>query len=298
VTHEEVAQIRNLPFVEGVASSSAMPGLMIGIPALLVFGRHPDEPLLKVYERELEGRLLKDKSEIMLGAVAAKQLQKKVGDKFWFLGETFTVVGIYRTRVSWENGAAVSHIDVIRRRLHPNHSGMVAFIYLREPGRWREAAEELERRMPRMRVVRTENVVIFFQEQLVYIDYFVWIISVAALVMGAICVLIVMLMSVSERVREIGTLRAFGWTRRKVIGLILAEGAVVSVLGGAAGVILGVVGAEILLQLIPQGYFDSHYSWETFAKGLGVAIGVGLTGAMYPAFVASRLAPAEALRYE
>ena len=117
---------------------------------------------------------------------------------------------------------------------------------------------QLQAAFPRLRVLPTAFLASGF-EQLAYIDAFIWVISLAALIVGAIGVLNTMLMSVSERVREIGTLRAFGWPRAMVMRLILGEGLVTSLLGGVGGSLLGVVGAELLMKMVPQGILEPLY---------------------------------------
>lgn len=299
VTQEEMEILKQVPNVEHVAATSAMPARIDqGKLGLLVLGRYPDEQLMEHYKMRLvEGRALRNEKEAMLGITKAQELKKSVGDTMSVLNEEFTIVGIYRTNVSFENGGMVVHMEVVRRKLHPRHVGMAFFVYVKDPALLAQTAEEIQKRYPRFRAVQTREVVQQF-DQAVYIDYFVLLISVAALLAGAIVVLIVLLMSISERVREIGTLRAFGWSRIRIMRMIWMEGLILSVLGGLAGIALGTGGAEGLMLIIPPGFIETNYSWLTFVKGFAIALGVGMVGALIPAYMASRLAPVEALRYE
>ena len=68
-----------------------------------------------------------------------------------------------------------------------------------------------------------------------------------------------------------------------VVRLILGEGLVTSILGGIGGSLLGVVGAELLMQLVPQGILEPLYGPRIFLRAMGVAILLGLLGALYPA---------------
>jgi putative ABC transport system permease protein len=135
-------------------------------------------------------------------------------------------------------------------------------------------------------------------ENLQYIDWFVWIITLVSVIVGGLGVLNTMLMSVSERTREIGTLRAVGWSRKRVLHLILSEGMLISLIGGLFGLGVGCAGAEILIRFAPSGFLDTTYSWLLMVEGLGVALVLGFIGAFYPAIAASRLSPIEALKYE
>jgi putative ABC transport system permease protein len=105
-------------------------------------------------------------------------------------------------------------------------------------------------------------------------------------------------MSVSERTREIGTLRAVGWSRTMVLALIIREGLIISIIGGICGLALGAAGAEILIRLVPPGFLSTSYNIVIFVEGMAVAVLVGFVGSIYPASVATRFSPAEALRYE
>ena len=200
--------------------------------------------------------------------------------------------------MSWENGGAVVHSEVLRRQLAmPSESVMVAFVYLRDADELPGVTLSLQSRFPHLRILPSALLASGF-EQLSFIDSFIWVISLAALFVGAIGVLNTMLMSVSERTREIGTLRAFGWPASMVMRLVLTEGMVTSILGGFGGMLLGFVAAESLMKLVPQGLLEAAYGWDVFARGMVIAITLGMLGALYPAWRASRLTPAEALRYE
>ena len=195
----------------------------------------------------------------MLGEISAEELGKEVGDRLDLFGRELEVVGIYRTGVRWENGGAVVDARMLRQQLTmPDDSGMVAFVYLASDDALPAVTLQLQAAFPRLRVLPTAFLASGF-EQLAYIDAFIWVISLAALIVGAIGVLNTMLMSVSERVREIGTLRAFGWPRAMVMRLILGEGLVTSLLGGLGGSLLGVVGAELLMKMVPQGILEPLY---------------------------------------
>ena len=296
----ELDSMRAMAGVRNVDASLVMPASLPDRAApFLVLGRDLGSELLAGYKSPaLRGRLLTGENEIMLGEISAEELGKKVGDRLDLFGHDLEVVGIYRTGVRWENGGAVVDARLLRQQLTmPERSAMVAFVYLTDDEALPAVTLGLQASFPKLRVLPTAFLASGF-EQLAYIDAFIWVISLAALIVGAIGVLNTMLMSVSERVREIGTLRAFGWPKAMVMRLILEEGLVTSILGGIGGTLLGVVGAELLMKLVPQGILEPIYEPRIFVRGMMVAVLLGLLGALYPAWRASRLAPAEALRYE
>jgi len=108
-----------------------------------------------------------------------------------------------------------------------------------------------------------------------------------------------MIMNVYERTREIGTLRALGWRRRMILGMMLRESLLLSLLSGVAGVLMG-VGLCALAGSAPMvgSLLQPSFSPQMFGEAIGLALLLGGLGGIYPAWRASRLSPAEALRYE
>ncbi|MCP3688072.1 MAG: FtsX-like permease family protein [Gammaproteobacteria bacterium] len=116
-----------------------------------------------------------------------------------------------------------------------------------------------------------------------------------SLLVGGIGIMNMMLVSMTERRKEIGLRMALGATKRSIIGLFLIESAVLTTLGGVLGLVLG-VGAAILV-----GYFTGvTYFFSTLAAALGVGVSaiVGIFFGYYPALAASRLNPIDALNTE
>jgi len=116
-----------------------------------------------------------------------------------------------------------------------------------------------------------------------------------------------MITSVMERFREIGVMKALGFTDMQVLLMILAEGLLMSILGGVVGVSLGVAGAYALASrgFVIHGMMSTivikappKISAELILRTLGITIAVGLVGSIFPAYKASKIPPAVALRYE
>jgi len=123
--------------------------------------------------------------------------------------------------------------------------------------------------------------------------------TIIAVIIGAIIVMNTMLLSLFERTREFGVLRSVGWTRRRLVALIMGEAAAISFLGAAIGVGLAYALTLILARLPSlEGILQPTYSASTFFRALITAAAVSFLGALYPAIRAAFLTPLEALRHE
>lgn len=128
-----------------------------------------------------------------------------------------------------------------------------------------------------------------------YITVFVVFVAAISLLVGGIGVMNIMLVSVTERTREIGIRKALGARTSSIMTQFLSESAIISLTGGVIGIILGVLGAFLLCALIgltPKVNFSTVFGATFFSSAVGIFFGI------YPAKKAARLSPIEALRHE
>lgn len=120
-------------------------------------------------------------------------------------------------------------------------------------------------------------------------------VALISLLVGSIGIMNIMLVTVTERTREIGIMKALGFSSVDILLLFLVESIIISLFGGLLGTAVGIGGAYLITNLLKLPFLFPHFAFEI---GLIVAILVGVTAGVYPASKAAKLAPVDALRYE
>jgi ABC-type antimicrobial peptide transport system permease subunit len=267
------------------------------LPFFVVFGYRPRGLAIREY-RVVEGKPLTTNRQMILGRVAAKNLNLEVGDTMRIFDRAFRIVGVYETGVSFQDGGGVVTLrDAQRLFGQPNKVSFFG-IWLEDRAQAKAVIRSVEDRFSEVDVSKastfTEGV-----SDLQALEGMTWGISLMALVVGGLGMMNTMVMSVFERTREIGVLRALGWRRLRVLWMILRESMTLTLLGGVVGSLMGVL-LGLLLNALPiiQGWMEMKYSVGLFAQAVTTALALGIVGGVYPAWWASNLHPAEALRYE
>jgi len=266
------------------------------------------------------GRFLSDvdeglsRSSIVLGADVTDRLfpgfrpEEIVGRKVTVEERPFTVVGLVARRgrmlgLNMDTNVMVPYSTFLRD-LGSKRSITIAVAT--EPGKLEALEDELVGILRRVRhvppgkkddfAVNKQDQMIRMYEQLTGALYGVAIgVGLITLVVGGIGIMNIMLVSVTERTREIGVRRALGARRRTILLQFLVESSVVAALGGAAGTALGLGVAQLVAALTPLA---AAVTPSAVGLGLGFSAAVGLIFGSWPAWRAARLDPVEALRYE
>jgi len=253
---------------------------------------------------------------VMLGYDTARILfpdpSKSIGQEVTLNGQLFTVIGTMEKRkqgisggANPEGNIAVMPVTTLRK-LYPNRKDYVIFAKASDPQKVSEAVEEIRELLRRKRRLSNEKPDDF---ALFTSDYFLdlwnkisglifllmFAVASVGLIVGGIGVMNIMLVSVTERTREIGVRKAIGARRNSILAQFLIEAVTLSAVGGVIGVIFG-SGLTLLLRYGLTVPATLSFFWIVTA--LVMCALIGIIFGVYPAWKAARLDPVEALRYE
>ena len=278
------------PFVLGFVMSKEM-------PLFIIAGLDPNSPAMRHYSL-VEGRYMARPNEIVIGKIAAETYDLDVGDTMQLYDNRYKVVGISETGVSYEDGGGLLALSETQRLMGKPRSVSFIFVDVKDPSQADLVVELINKRFPEARASLSST---FAQNtnDIASTMAMTNAIRLLALIVGGIVVANTMIMSIYERTREIGTLRAVGWARRRILGQILQESVYLCLFAGVLGALVGVVLLTLLALPASMSQFIAP-TWHarTFITALSVALALGVVGGLYPAWRASKLRPVEALRYE
>jgi putative ABC transport system permease protein len=240
-----------------------------------------------------------DAKEIILGKVASEKINKTIGDKMTFSGEEYTITGIFETGDLQQDGGAFMSLENLQKIEEKENKVTIIYVKIDKGADVEKVTSTIESKYKKdLTTVASLEDLASVDQGLSTIDTASWAISLLAIVIGGIGVINTMIMSVYERTREIGVLKAVGWKNRRILGMILGESIVLTLVAGIVGSIMGIIAIQALMFLGMGGFIKPVYNIDVFVRGFAVALIVGLIGGFYPAYRASRLPPTEALRYE
>jgi len=300
VNSEQVQAIDRYPGVEHSMGVLLRISRVSGNPFFVTIGVRPAD-LRMIDLRVVEGRLPADDavSEILLGSDASGRLGAGVGDTVVIDDRDFTVVGIYKSDNLWEDGGAMAPLATVQEIAGRPDLVTMVYVWAEDGVDPKELATSIRDDMPLLTTVADTGDYGEVDQGMEIVDAVYLAISALAVGIGAIGVMNTMVMSVFERTREIGILRAVGWSDNRIVRLIVGESLILCLVAAVFGSILGVLAAQAVT-LIPavQSLLEPAYDIEVFIRGFVVAGIVALIGAIYPVVRAIRLQPMEALRHE
>ena len=287
-----------VPVMEvAIFTGEGVPLIVHGIPPLLF-------ELVEPYAVIEEGRLLREEDEyaMLLGYTLAKDKKLNVNDTIDIVGNNFTVVGILKRIGGFDDGLARVPLKTLQEVY--GREGLVNFalIQVEDINKAGETAKTIEKNFPDLSVLTMEEVIVQINEFLGMARAIHFSVASVSLLIGVIFVFCTMLMAVSERVHEIGTMRAIGTPRLYIFKLIVTESVVISLIGGITGCIGGYglsrVITLVLAELVGVAFLETVVSPRLILAGIAIALCVGGFAGLYPAWKAAKQNIVEALRYE
>jgi putative ABC transport system permease protein len=309
----ELSKVEEIMAVPGVKNAVAGIGLALkqesagfGAPELIVGSdlSQAEEELKLIDIRE--GRILRegDSGKVVLGSTLAEKFQAKVGETLELRGKPFEVVGIYEATLSAPDGFAfVSYQDAMELFRAANPYFQVSDIastidVIPQEGVDMEIlARRIDESVAGVKVISPSEAEKQISQFSLIFNAILLGIGFIALVVGGLSIINTMIMSVSERTKEIGLKKAIGAETRSVLGEYLLESALIGLVGGLVGVLLGLLAVFFLNRATRTDQVT------VFAVTYAVVIGpvifatlLGTAAGVFPALRAARLKPVEALK--
>jgi putative ABC transport system permease protein len=298
---------------DDMAAIGRVPGVQRAVGALISTDRYDaDNPLLievglePADQRPFGVDILDGASysadatnDVMLGYVLAQNIGKRVGDDLVIDGHTYHVTGLYSTNVSFGNSTVMFPLAKLQGMNRLSGQVSLGFVQVTKGASVKAVAARIDHAFPQLTTIRSASDFGRADRNLTLISAANTGGSILAAMIAITGVLNTSLLSFFERIREFGIYRSIGWTRRRVIGLVIGEALVVSIAGAFVGILLGWVTINVLQHLHQlRGIFVPTYESSIFLRSLVFGMIVAFLGALYPALRAALVAPLTAVRRE
>lgn len=248
---------------------------------------------------DVNGSLFEEGSkEAIVGKQYAELHNVTVGDNISALGSEFEIVGTFETGNVMSDSAVYVSLETLDDMTGAEGKVSQILVKTDEGVDDSSVADTIEDKYENLTTITSEEMASMLDNVLGILDAVSLAISGLAIIVGAIGIVNTMVMSVYERTKEIGVLKAVGWKSSKILKMVIGETLVLTTVSGIVGSAFGILIAEAGVRLLGDTDFALGYSPSTFILAFGITIIVGILGGIYPAYKASRLAPTEALRYE
>jgi putative ABC transport system permease protein len=333
LTFEDGIAMRSLPYIVGVDPGLTYQNFQTGLGSVsvragthkitntILNGSSSDVKVTQDIEI-IEGRMWTDSEEehranvAVLGHDAAEDLfpgESPIGKDIDCEGDIFTVIGVldvqpqpFGSGRNTQDNSVYFPVETFQK-IHPEQKDFWITVKYDDPSHKAQVIDEIRELLRRRRNVRLEqddNFAIFGPDSLTRLwntltgGLFLFMVAVSSvgLMVGGVGVMNIMLVSVTERTREIGIRKAIGATRKNILLQFTLEAVTLCVVGGLIGILAGALFTLILHYAVPFLHAALSAMWVVIA--FAVSFAIGLIFGIYPAWKAASMDPIEALRYE
>ena len=285
--------------------------MKMGEEPILTVGIDPDQAL-KLYHVTLEEGEIPEKEEgdaVVFGVSTASRFGIKVNDTVTLSptsggkSKTFKVVGLLRSVGAGEMDIGCFMSLETAQDLLGKEGYVSAFLVrLQDPQLGEEVEQALKQMFPKAEITRQEELMRQIDRIMSIINGVLLALAAISLGVGGLGILNTVMMSVHERRREIGMLKAVGAERWHVLLLFLSEALIISLIGGGIGCGLGLAGVYLIQWFVSTLGLELTIplliSPSILAGAILIAAGIGVIAGLYPSWQAANVPPVEALRYE
>jgi len=307
------------------AQIASLDGVAIAAPSLMHAIVRPEDGRTDIYlgvdERHLRlknwwrltgggtptAELIAEPDAMVLGWDAALiEKREEIGERIWVpeIGSEFTIAGILEPTGTQDDGFFYVPLATAQERFGLTGQITAVQIRLTDPTLAAQVGDELERLFPGAQVIRMEELLGSMSALMDSARALIFAIVAVVIAISAVGVLNTMLMSVFERTREIGVLRATGAGRWHIFGLVWTETLALTAVGGVAGLAVAAVAARgvesVIKRFVPMAPTEVMTRFDPRAALICVlaVLGIGLVAGVYPALRAAGVRTIEALRSE
>ncbi len=299
LSEADVDRIRTIPTAQNLAAIGPMVLGAVNVNGKSVMLAGVDFSTSRLLKPWWEfGETLPENGQLVVGAIAAEILNAQVGSEIQLGVHSVTVA-----KVLGKTGSQDDQIIFIDTKTAQSILGKPGAVSLVEVAAHctdcpiEELIAEISAALPGAEVMAIKQVVQGRMKAMNQFQEFLYGISLIVVLVGCLVVLVTMMSSVRERTTEIGIFRAIGFRRSLIMKIILYEAALISTLAGILGYAAGITSSLVALPFFTGGEGAPLYLDPMLAGGaIAASLVLGLLSSVYPAVIASRMDPNEALR--
>ena len=300
IMESDLAKIKTITNSRNISAVApkVLGGIKVGTQDVLLVGVNFDSELKMKQWWQIFGDAPKGENELLLGSDASRVLNVSSGDTLQIKGETFKVAGVLDQTGSQDDSLVFASLEKAQKLLGKEGKITLAEVAALCSGcPIGDMVTQIAEKLPDARVSAIQQVVEGRLKALDQFKRFSYAMAAVVVFIGSLIVFVTMMGSVNERTVEIGVFRAIGFRKSHVMRIILLEAALVSLLAGFLGYVVGMGGAKLALPFMAESK-NAKLLFDGWVAGGSIALALllGLLASLYPALHASRMDPTEALR--